>query len=335
MGFRRPRLGEPVTIDRFLASSRVGRWQWPWAIAGTALTAVLIIAAAQATAPLESWLAALQGAEDEASFLVPGRLDSYAGFVLFAFSLTLPPALVLAAVHRVDPWQVLAPGGRWQWSLFARATLAFLTVVVAGQIVGLIREPGSYRWLDRGLSHVPWLLLALPVILLQSFAEEYLFKGYLLRVWGAVLPFRFPIVMAVAVLFTAGHAINDDVAADLVFNLMFFLAAEILTLVIFLRTESLDAVTGLHWMNNVWAMALMATEPGQSTALALSAYTDPMVAAGRSRLTDPYSYLELGTGLALLWLLLSWPGSPFYLAPRRQQPATLPPAREAETGPFP
>lgn len=120
-------------------------------------------------------------------------------------------------------------------------------------------------------------------------------------------------IVTVAVIFTAGHAINDDVAQDLAFNLLVFFAGEILTLLIYFRTRCLGAVTGLHWINNVWAMCILSTQPGQSNALSLAVYTDPVLSSGGSRLTDPYAYLEVLAGLALLWFLLTWPRSPLVL----------------------
>jgi hypothetical protein len=73
-------------------------------------------------------------------------------------------------------------------------------------------------------------------------------------------------------------------------------------------------LAGMHWMNNAWAM-LVATVPGQPTAMALVVYTDPVYAAGGSRLFDPAVYLTAAAQLVALLALLLWPRSPFYLRP--------------------
>ena len=316
--------------DRFLMSCRIGRWRWPWAIAGTALTLAMILAISLASEPIETRLAALYDRESPGTDLIPGRLDTFASFLLFAISVSLAPALVAIAIHGVDPRRLLGPRGHFDWRQLGKAALAMLTVMSLGAAIGLVREPQNYAWMSRGFSHLPWLVFATVLILYQSFAEEYLFKGYLVRVWGAVVPIRTVIVLAVAALSTSAHAINDDVAQDLVFNLIFFFIGELLTLFIFLRTESLAAVTGLHWINNVWAMCLVPTQPGQSSALAIAVYNDPILSAGRSRLTDPTAYLELGSGLVLLLVLLIWRRSPFYLPPHR--PAAPPASNIADNG---
>jgi hypothetical protein len=74
----------------------------------------------------------------------------------------------------------------------------------------------------------------------------------------------------------------------------------------------LAASAGLHWMNNVVAL-LAPTVPGQPTALALAVYTDPVYAAGGSRLFDPVTHAGGLAGVVILLLLLLWPRSPFYL----------------------
>jgi membrane protease YdiL (CAAX protease family) len=306
-----------VKPDPFLLSCRVGRWRWPWAVAGTALTLALIIAIGFVTEPLEIRLAAAYGAASPGTDLLPGRPDTFLSFVLFALSVSLAPALVAIAVHGLDPRRLLGPGGRFDWNDFAKGAAALIIVMGLGVVVALFREPENLAWTGRGLADLPWLALALPVILFQSFSEEYLFKGYLVRVWGAVVPIRSLIVVAVAALFSAAHAINTDVAQDLAFNLGVFFILELFTLAVYLRTESLAGVTGLHWMNNVWAMCVMATSPGQSTELALAVYRDPILSSGASRLTEPWAYLEVAAALALLAVMLFWRRSPLYIEPAR------------------
>ncbi len=305
--------------DRVLLLGRIGRWQWPWALLGTVATFALVFVIGFATEPIENWIAGHYGEATAGADLTPGRLDTFAGFLLFAITVAFAPALAAIAVHGVGPGALLGTNGQFRWDLCARASLALILVMALGLLTGLVREPANHQWQASVPDRLPWIMLALPIIFFQSFAEEYFFKGYLLRLWGAVLPVRWLMVLIIAVIFTGGHAINDDVAQDLVFNLMVFFAGELLTLVIYLRTQCLGAVTGLHWINNVWSMCILANQPGQSPALALAVYTDPIISAGGSRLTDPYSYVEVAAGLALLWVLLTWRQSPLRVTQDAEQ----------------
>jgi hypothetical protein len=100
---------------------------------------------------------------------------------------------------------------------------------------------------------------------------------------------------------------------------IYFTAAEVVAFVVLFRTQNLAAAAGLHWMNNVFA-TLAPTVPGQPTVLALAVYTDPVYAAGGSRLFDPATHAAGVAGFALLLVMLMWRRSPFYLA-QAPQPA--------------
>ena len=272
--------------------------------------------------PIERWLAwRLAGSEPTEIELLPGRLDTYAGFLLFAAALVLPMVLVLRGLHRQPARHLLGPSRRFEWSLFWRAAGGFLLVLAVMFLVTVLTEPEVVAIVPDVMPRLPWLLLALPVIFCQAFAEDYLFKGYLVRTWGAVVPLPWIVVPAVAAFFTAGHAINDDVVTDLTFNLMAFFAGEVVIMAIYLRSGDLAAATGLHWMNNVWSMCLVATLPGQSSGIAVATYTDPQIAAGGSHIGDPVAYLEVIALYGVLWLLTMHPRSPFCLVAMPQRNA--------------
>ncbi len=312
----------PPSPTAFLVSGRTGRWRWPWAVAGTATAVALVIAAASVAGSLEErvslWLAGSAATEVE---LLADRVDTYIGFVLFAVSLALPVLLISRIVHGQPVRHLLGWQERFAWPLFWRAAGAFLLAISAGFLVTAFTEPEAIARVPDLAARLPWMALALPVIFCQAFAEDYVFKGYLVRTWGAVVPVPWLVAVVIAAVFTAGHAVNDDVVTDLAFNLMVFFAGEIILIMIYLRAGNLAAATGLHWMNNVWSMCLVATLPGQSSGIAVATYTDPQIAAGGSHIGDPVAYLEVIALYGVLWLLTMHPRSPFCLVAMPQRNA--------------
>lgn len=300
--------------DALLLAGRIGRWRLPWAVLGTACVVVLSVLLVVVAGWIEGRVARGFGRlrSDDTS-LIPGHLEDFVGFALFGIALAAATAIVLAVVHGQDPRLAISPQRRFDWRLFARTATAYLLVLMVGTLIDFAIEPSSYTLNLRPLSHVPWLLLGMLVILPQAFGEDFVFKGYLTRVWGAVLPVRALLVPLVAGLFTSLHTVNDDMKTDLIFNTIGFVATEILALLIFVRTGSLAATTGYHWMNNVYTFCLVATYPGQSDALALVRATDTLVVAGKSHLYDVPSWISLFASLAALSLLLFWRRSPFCL----------------------
>jgi membrane protease YdiL (CAAX protease family) len=308
--------------DPVLLRLRVGRWRWPWAIAGVALTALLVLLLMIAVAEFEELAVArrwVRGAFPQNVYpLDPAQPVTYVDILLFSLALLLPPLVALRVAHGL-PWrQAFAFGADFRWDQFRRAALAFASVAMLGLLLGYLLEPQQHRFPARPPGHALWVALALGVVLVQSLAEEVLFRGYLLRVSGAVLPFRLPVTAAVLALFVSLHLGNDDVQRDLVLNTLYFVVGEAVAYGLLFRTRNLAAPAGLHWVNNTMVL-LAPAMPGQPTALALMVYTDPVYAAGGSRLLDPLTHASAIAGVALLLALLLWRHSPFHLAAAREE----------------
>jgi membrane protease YdiL (CAAX protease family) len=303
--------------DPLLLQGRERRWRWPWAIIGTIVTAFLFFLLTSAVIAFETlaqqrrWI--VGGFPQNVFPIDPAKPLTYLDLVLTSLPFLLAPLIVLPLVHGVSWRRAFSYGVGFQWRQFFNAATALMVVAVLGVALSYVLEPKQFEFpaLDRAIPL--WIALALGVILVQSLGEEVLFRGYLLRVWGAVLPYRVPVTASVISLFVAGHLGNEDIKRDLLLNLVYFVAVEVISYAVLFRTQNLAASAGLHWMNNVMAL-LTPTVPGQPTALALAVYTDPVYAAGGSRLFDPITHAGTLAGVVILLVLLLWRRSPFYLA---------------------
>lgn len=302
--------------DPALLNARSGRWQWQWVLLGTALalgsmwTVVPLV-----TGTFDDLVSALAGYRRVADSFVQGRLDSYLTYASYHIGLLIVTILVLRLVHG-QSWRFgLGADLRFDWTLFGKAALAYLIFSVVTNGIELVRDPGSFAWQRHRPGHLLWLLLAMVMILPQAFAEDYLFQGYLVRVWGALIPLRIVVVPAVAAVFTIVHAGNADMRVDLLFNLISMLILNVLAFAVFVRTGSLGATTGMHWMNNVFATCFIAMANVPGGEIALLEFEDRVVRAGGSHLMRPQSWIEMLLGVAFLWALVSWRRSPLYLGP--------------------
>ena len=306
---------QSVEPDPVLLQGREGRWRWPWVVSGVLLTALIFSAlslgvfAFEDLATARNWITG--GFPDNVLPLDPAQPITYLDVLFASLAFLIPPLLVLPIVHGV-PWRraFAYPGVGFRWSQFWRAALALLVVSLLGLAVGYATEPTEYSF-PRPQAAI-WIVLAVAVIFVQSLGEEVLFRGYLLRAWGAVLPFRLPVTAAILALFVTAHLDNDDLKRDLLLNAAYFAVGEAVAYAVLFRTQNLAASAGLHWMNNVVAL-LMPSVPGQPTALALAVYTDPVYMADGSRLLDPLTHAAEIASLALLVAMLFWRRSPFYL----------------------
>jgi membrane protease YdiL (CAAX protease family) len=306
-----------VEPDPVLLMGRRGRWRLPWAIGGLALTGFLFVALTFAAGVFEdeATRAGWGGDVPDSVFPIdPAEPITYLFVLLACLPFLVAPLVALPLAHGLSWRRAFSFSGNFKWHQFGRAALAYLAVTAVAIAGGCLIEPQQYEFKPQTWSFAWWGLLALGVVFVQSLGEEVLFRGYLLRVAGAVLPYRVPVTAAVLALFVAGHLGNEDIDKDLTLNVGYFVIVEIISFGLLFRTQNLAASAGLHWMNNVAAL-FAPTVPGQPIALALIVYTDPVYASGGSRLFDLATHATGAAGVALLLILLFWRRSPLYLAP--------------------
>ncbi len=310
----------PTMRDPVLLAERQGRWQWFYVVVATLACAGLAIGllavvdqGLEAIADGTGTRAAYDRAGQSNVFFLPGNIYTFLNNGLFGISL-IAVAMALAWLHRRPPgyfWRLHGSGGA---ALFLKAGAAMLVVATAGSGYDYIKHPASFA-LRTDVSAVYWFsfVAAIAALLLQTLGEEAIFRGYLLRVWGALIPIRAAIVAALVTGFTMLHTLNTDFRTDFAFNFIGFLLVEVIYYWVLFRTGSLTATWGLHFANNLIAGILVVTVPGSAPDMGLVVYTDPVLSAGGSRLKSPLAYVELATSMVALVVLLSWRRSPFYL----------------------
>lgn len=253
---------------------------------------------------------------DSDAILRPGHMSDYA-IVVIAWTLLAIAGLVALRAVKGDPVRrAFAAAETFALSDFAKCAAALL--LVYGSVGGLtyLITPQDFSWPQRPAQFYGWLALGLFVILVQSAAEEIFFRGFLLRVWGAVIPYPLVVCGLLMALFIAIHIPNPDMQRDLTMGLVVFIGGEAVAYAALLRTKTLAASMGLHWANNIFAIFLLATVPLADSAAAVFVYTDPVYAAGGSRAFDPLTHLTNIAAVAALVALLFWHRSPLCL-PRR------------------
>jgi membrane protease YdiL (CAAX protease family) len=322
-------------IDRRLRVGRTGRWQWYWGLLGLVTVPAVTIGILALIASLVAFwptIGALTGLDvSNDVFLSRGRWDSYAAFIVGSLPVIVATAVTIKWVHGWSVGQVLGPGQRFVWADFAKSATALFIIYAISTAMDFVVQPAQYALQVQDWGIAFWIVLAGIVILPQAFSEDFLFNGYLSRLWGAVVPVRFVVPVALSVLFSLAHAGNADVGNDPWAAHIGLFGGQLLALLIYIRTGSLGATVGLHWMNNTFSAGFVGTLPGYQNDLALMIYRDPALAAGGSNLFDFWSWVDLIAGLLLVWLSVSWRRSPFYIPDRTDIPAEIE-RSEARTG---
>jgi membrane protease YdiL (CAAX protease family) len=310
----------PLTRDPVLVAERQGQWPWYWALVFTLAFVPLTIIALYVLEDFFVKIAAGVGifieprAVSSETLYVPGNIDTYIADFTVSAAVIIAVLAVLRLRDRRAGWG-FTYGAPVYWQHFWKAAGALFVILAITNAITYVLDPGAFSLNRYGAFHIIWLGLAVPLILMQTLAEELLFRSFLLRVWGAVFPYRLALVTVTGGIFVAIHAENPDARPDPWFFLISFAISMIPYYWILFRTRSIMAGWGMHWANNVSFILFLATKPGWNNEIAIFTYGDPALSQDESYLFDVYAYLVLLMQNVIFVALAAWKRSPFYIAP--------------------
>lgn len=324
------------TIERSeLPGLRARRWLiakggrcWPWLMAaiGTVVAMALYLGIERGLEVLQEMagedprLKPLATEAETTTGLIAANLFTYWEFLQLGLSLSLGALLAAILLWR-RPLRLMSYGAPFRWSEVLKGGGAWLVASLVGSLVSILIAPSGFRWVPLAQSFALWFLLGIAVIGIQTLGEELFLRGYLLRLWGGALGSAWLAVPPLVVLFISQHLSNNDVKVDPAASIVWFAISEVVSYIVLFRTGSLAAAWGIHWANNVVVFLLLSTLPGGVTTMVFATFTEPTLAAGKSQLTSPSSWLELAINYTVFFTLILWRRSPFYLARKVQQPA--------------
>jgi membrane protease YdiL (CAAX protease family) len=206
------------------------------------------------------------------------------------------PVLAVRLLHRRTAATLLGPRRRL---LRHFALAAALVLAVAAVPLGtwmLVYDPVPNLPVAIWLAFLP---LAVPGVLLQTLAEELVFRGYLLQQLAVRFGWRLAWMVAPSLLFGALHY---DAAADPALTWLLMGGAAlfgILAADLTAATGSLGAAWGFHFANNVVALLILAT---RDTITGLALWTTPY---GTADAPDLFWLVSIDAGAMLgAWALL-------------------------------
>lgn len=234
-------------MDVYLAYASRGKnawWRYLLCLVLACLLAGLIMVGGAVILMLAHLLPADLAAQiQRPQFVKPFFLGIAASFGAVMVSL----ALAAAVVHSKRPADLL---GQWRWRHFALALGAWLLVQLALTLIDFLIAPKGFA-LTAGRGTLSLAEVALVGIVVQTFAEEYVFRGYLTQ--GLLLLFKKPLPAAVAsgLLFGSLHISNGTPQAlnAIVFGIVCSLIA--------IRTGGIALTYGLHLANNYFGAVVV------------------------------------------------------------------------------
>ncbi|MCL3817203.1 CPBP family intramembrane glutamic endopeptidase [Aeromicrobium wangtongii] len=286
------------------------------AVAYAGLTIALVVAGAAWFAltdsgnGLDDWL-------DAAGDLDLEHLDF---FVLDMLGLVLLIPAIFIGVAVVGPRPVgylssVAGRLRWRWMglMALLSSIVFIVTIGASLVVDELTDPTSVSGASSVDGRVVAALVAIVLIVpFQAAAEEYVFRGYLMQLFGSWSRFAAVPVILTTPLFVAGHLYGLWGLLDVG---LFGLTAAVLTI----RTGGLEAAIAAHAANNIVLFVL--------DALGMIAATDDSDAG-------PTDLIPTVVSGILILVLVEWAARRSGLQ-RTREPIPDPPAPQAPMWPPP
>jgi membrane protease YdiL (CAAX protease family) len=228
----------------YAARGRNAGWRYALALA----LAFAIAVGAGAIAVVATQLAGVLPTDWVATAQDPGQPVAFFLFNAIVFGLlTCGLALSVRWVQGKRPADLL---GCWSWRLFALGGVVWLLALTVAALIDLAIAPSAFR-VTATRETLGLVLVALAGLAVQTFAEEYIFRGHITQ--GLLLAIRKPLPTALVsgCVFGALHVPNGipQAASATVFGVLLALVA--------IRTRGIAFTSGLHLVNNLFGAAVV------------------------------------------------------------------------------
>lgn len=242
-----------------------------------------------------------------AAFAIEGSMDitTYSSLTMLLVAMLPFPAALLALwgglrwLHKRGLKSLLRPVGVFSWSKLLVSAAVWFGLAAASDVVLWFINPDNYQWTFDLKSFLPYMLLALVLVPIQTSTEELIFRGYLTQWMGRYSRNLWLPLLVPSILFMMLHGLNPEVGAyGKLLTMPLYLGIGLLLSWITLKSGGLEMALGLHAANNLYA-SLLVTFPNSalpSPALFSVQEYDPL-----SALIQQLIVIAVYLGIFYLW----------------------------------
>ena len=226
------------------------------------------------------------------------------GYLFFALITFVPLFLGTLFAYRfilgVKLRYLFSTTGRFRWW---RVSLGFwVWVLLAGGpvVISIAGQSEAYRFSFDPLTFLPYFLVAIVLLPIQTTAEELFFRGWIIQ-WAAKRAGNILWLSTLSgVLFSVPHLVNPEAAGNILGAFFGYFSVGFALGWVTVRDRSLEVAIGAHMSNNLFAALIVGYEGGALPAEAL--YVTDALEWGSSNL--------ISLLIVPLFILLTRPGRP-------------------------
>lgn len=161
-------------------------------------------------------------------------------------------------LHQQSLKTVFTQKPTFNWKLLIKAAIIWFVLSGLADIVISSLQPGNYILSFSLNSFLPYMLIAIFLIVFQITAEEVLFRSYLLHGFTRLFRYRWLGILLQSILFGVLHGANPEVTAyGLLTTMPFYIGIGLLLGWLSFRFKGLEIALGLHFANNFYATSMV------------------------------------------------------------------------------
>jgi uncharacterized protein len=227
----------------------------------------------------------------------------YINYVAISISFVVFLAAIIGCVkfvHRRNWLRLVSPDLRIDFRQLGLSFAIWFVWSAATTVLDAVVHPGLYRLTFSWPGTILFGLIALILTPIQTSAEEFFFRGYLLQGLQRLTKKRIVLLGISGLIFAIPHFMNAEMQLDFLLLALFYFGFGVFLTYITLQDGRLEAALGIHAANNLFTV-VVANYDGSSLpspSVFTSAGMDPI-----------FNLLILVVGIFIFLIVYSWLGN--------------------------
>lgn len=238
-----------------------------------------------------------------ALFYLNGLTENvYINYLAISISFVMFLAAIIGCVrfiHHRNWLGILSPDRRVDWRRLGLSFTIWFTWTAASTVLDAVVHPGLYRLTFSWPGTLLFALMALVLTPIQTSAEEFFFRGYLLQGLQRMTKSKAAVLIISGLIFAIPHFLNPEMQLDFLLLALFYFGFGVFLTYITLQDGRLEAALGIHAANNLFAV-VFANYDGSalpSPSIFTSAGMDPV-----------FNLIILAVGIFIFLTAYNWLG---------------------------
>jgi len=226
-------------------------------------------------------------------------IDSNVGFILlimmFVFA-TLGLWIGIKFLHKKKFLDIITPHEEINWNKIFWGFGVWMILGMFFEGISYAMSPENYSFQFDLMKFIPLVLIGFLLLPIQTSCEEFMFRGYLMQMFGLISKNKWVPILMTSILFASIHMMNPEVS-EYGIGIMFsyYMAAGLVLAIMTVMDDSIELALGVHAATNIYG-ALFLSYDGAAIQTATIFKSENM---------DPTFMLIIFIVMSIVFLLLA------------------------------